>query len=208
MGFSSGILSQGNKGRNMRAQDFQDQDDDMQQPLLQCSSQPETGTQYQQQRQQTLLHGRAAKTSTAAVSAPTAQSACHPVDLGWVFACRLWRILLLVRGALPAVLLAAMAVSEAVIISRIGTISSKFYQAFVDNQRSAVAQLMLWSGGCYAATTLFFTMKSGLQDFLAWRWRARLTLHLQQLYCSNLAFYSLQVSSSSSCNLTAASLVP
>jgi ABC-type uncharacterized transport system fused permease/ATPase subunit len=110
-----------------------------------------------------------------------------------VFACRLWRILLLVKGTAPAVLLAAMAVSEAVIISRVGTISSRFYQAFVDNQRSAVAHLMLWSGGCYAATTLFFTMKSGLQDFLAWRWRAALTLHLQQLYCSNLAFYSLQV---------------
>jgi ABC-type uncharacterized transport system fused permease/ATPase subunit len=115
-----------------------------------------------------------------------------------MFACRLWHILLLVRGAVPAVLLAAMAVSEAIIISRIGTISSKFYQAFVDNQRSAVAHLMLWSGGCYAATTLFYTMKSGLQDFLAWRWRAALTLHLQQLYCRNMAFYSLQVSSSSS----------
>jgi ABC-type uncharacterized transport system fused permease/ATPase subunit len=185
-----------------RSPALQDQDADLHQPLLQSSSQPKTGTQHQEQRQQTLVHGTAAATTTAAGTATSrsAKPAPHPVDLGWVFACRLWRILLLVRGAIPAVLLAAMAVSEAVIISRIGTISSKFYQAFVDNQRSSVAHLMLWSGGCYAATTLFFTMKSGLQDFLAWRWRAALTLHLQQLYCSNLAFCSLQVSSSSSSN--------
>ncbi|WIA08269.1 hypothetical protein OEZ85_007712 [Tetradesmus obliquus] len=133
------------------------------------------------------MHNTAAAGLNAAANFPS-----RPVDSGWVFACRLWHILLLVRGAIPAVLLAAMAVSEAVIISRIGTISSKFYQAFVDNQRSAVTHLMLWSGGCYAATTLFFTLKSSLQDFLAWRWRAALTLHLQQLYCSNLAFLSLQ----------------
>lgn len=116
----------------------------------------------------------------------------HPVDLGWAFVRRLWRILALIHAA-PAVFLAILAVLEAIIVSRIGTISSAFYQVFVDGQQGAVVHLMLWSGCCYAATALFYTLKSSLQEFFAWRWRARLTLHVQQLYCSNSAFYSLQV---------------
>jgi hypothetical protein len=34
---------------------------------------------------------------------------------------------------------------------------------FVDGQASQVGQLMLWSAGCYTATALFFSFKSGLQ---------------------------------------------
>lgn len=138
---------------------------------------------------------------------------------------------------------------------------------FVDGQASKVPHLMLWSAGCYTATALFYSFKSGLQvrgwqqqqcwlqllvnvelyaasswlawlcnvfrlqtfqgaavpcrlhthfsvhrstyrrqhdldtccglsatymsvccpqDFFAWRWRASLTLRLQQVYCSNV----------------------
>lgn len=34
---------------------------------------------------------------------------------------------------------------------------------FVDGQASAVPHLMLWSAGCYTATALFYSFKSGLQ---------------------------------------------
>jgi hypothetical protein len=34
---------------------------------------------------------------------------------------------------------------------------------FVDGQASKVPHLMLWSAGCYTATALFYSFKSGLQ---------------------------------------------
>lgn len=116
-----------------------------------------------------------------------------PVDLGWLFICRLGHILLAVNAA-PALSLLILSVAEAIIISKIGTISGMFYEVFVDARRDQVLHLMLWSAGCYTATAVFYAVKVSLQDFFAWRWRASLTCRLQQLYCSNLAFYRLKVS--------------
>lgn len=39
---------------------------------------------------------------------------------------------------------------------------------FVDGQASQVAQLMLWSAGCYTATALFYSFKAGLQVYNQW----------------------------------------
>lgn len=96
-------------------------------------------------------------------------------------------------NAAPAASLLVLSILEAIIVSKIGTISGIFYQVFVDGQQSEVLHLMLWSSGCYAATALFYTLKVSLQDFFAWRWRASLTCRLQQTYCSNNAFYTLKV---------------
>jgi len=121
-----------------------------------------------------------------------ARPAGNIVDLGWQFIQRLGRLCCIINVT-PAIVLVLLSVWEAIIISYVGTISSRFYQVFVDGQQSAVAHLMAWSAGCYGATALFLTVKESLRDLFAWRWRAALTCHLQDAYCSNLAFYNLKV---------------
>lgn len=128
--------------------------------------------------------------NSKAQKAPPAQA---PVDLSWHFVLRLCRVLQAVNAA-PALSLLVLSILEAVIVSKVGTISGMFYQVFVDGEQGNVPHLLLWSGGCYAATALFYTLKVSLQDFFAWRWRASLTCKLQQTYCSSLSFYTLKVS--------------
>jgi hypothetical protein len=109
-----------------------------------------------------------------------------PVDLGARFGRRVWRLLLLLR-AWPALALLPLAAAEAWVVSRVGQISGRFYQIFVDGRQDALAAALLSSGGLYAAAAAFFAAKAAFAEWLALAWRRRLARRTQGLYCGGAA---------------------
>jgi hypothetical protein len=122
------------------------------------------------------------------------------VDIGTCF-CRRLSALLAVARPQGAVLLALLSIIEAVVLSHVGTLSSQFYQAFLDGTARDAAALLAAAAAAYAGAALLFAARSATRECLAWVWRCRLTAHLHALYCGAAAhdgaaapaFYLLKV---------------
>jgi ABC-type uncharacterized transport system fused permease/ATPase subunit len=103
------------------------------------------------------------------------------VGLNVIFLKRLWTLLVLAR-AYPALALLLISVSEAYVVSQIGTVAGQFYSVFVDGDKARFASLAVTSIVLYLLSSLIYSTKTWLAEYFAWSWRARLTRHVQILY--------------------------
>jgi hypothetical protein len=104
-------------------------------------------------------------------------------DLGPRLLARAARLLSALRAGPAAALLLAAAAAEAAVVSRVGGVSGRCYQIFVDRRRDELAPAMAGFAALYAAAAVFFAAKAALREWLAVTWRARLARRAHALYC-------------------------
>jgi hypothetical protein len=105
-----------------------------------------------------------------------------PADVGVRCAARVARLLRALR-AWPALAFLPAAAAEAALVSRLGEISGRFYQIFVDGRRAALPGALASSAALYAAAAAFFALKAAFSEWLALSWRRRLAGRAHALYC-------------------------
>lgn len=99
-------------------------------------------------------------------------------------------VVLLLRPYL-ALLLALIAVGEALVVAQVGKVAGSFYRIVIDRQPASLAAMLLHAAALYAASTALYAAACWVTGSLALRWRQRLTSHLHWRYCSGHAFYTL-----------------
>lgn len=105
---------------------------------------------------------------------------------------QLWH-LMTVAKAWHAAVLVPVSVFEAIIISRVGALAGQFYSIFVDGDSQRLWPVVGRACLLYMGAAAALSVKAFLKDYLALRWRCRLTRHLQQLYCNGTQYYLLQL---------------
>lgn len=102
----------------------------------------------------------------------------------------------LVRELNPweAALMAPLSIFESVLLARVGTIAGSFYHLVVDNMQNELMVAMLYACALYAACIVIEALSVWLSGYLAVKWRKTLITRLQNRYCTNNAFNSIDSS--------------
>ena len=92
--------------------------------------------------------------------------------------------------------MAAAALGETAAVALTGSVAGRFYQALLDRDRAAFRAATLSSLALYALVTAVVTAHAAFTEFLALRWRRRLTGALHAAYFRGGAFHALAKSGS------------